>query len=67
MRKEYKILIGKPEGWRPVGRGLGVDGRIKLKSILKKLGGEDMDGTHLAQNTVEWCDFIHTVMNIRFP
>jgi hypothetical protein len=30
MRHEYKILVGKPEWKRPLGR-LGVDGRIILK------------------------------------
>jgi hypothetical protein len=31
----YKVLEGKPEGKRPLG-GLGTDGRIILKWILKK-------------------------------
>jgi hypothetical protein len=30
MREAYKIVIGKPEGKRPLGR-LGIDGRIILQ------------------------------------
>jgi hypothetical protein len=34
MRNSYKILVGKPEGKRPLGY-LGIDGKIILKKILK--------------------------------
>jgi hypothetical protein len=30
----YKILVGKPEGKRPLGRLTGIDGRMILKWIL---------------------------------
>jgi hypothetical protein len=33
MRNEYNILVGKPEGKRPLGRQ-GEDGRIILKWTL---------------------------------
>jgi hypothetical protein len=37
MRNSYKILVGKPEGKRPLGRlGLHVDGKIILEWILRK-------------------------------
>jgi hypothetical protein len=36
-RKAYKILVGKPEGKRPLGRPR-QDGRIILKWILGKWG-----------------------------
>jgi hypothetical protein len=35
MRNAFKILVGKPEGKRPVGRQ-DVDGRIILKGNLGK-------------------------------
>jgi hypothetical protein len=35
MRNAYKILVGKPEGKRPL-RRIGVDGKI----ILRKRGGK---------------------------
>jgi len=31
---EYRVLVGKPEGRRPLGRP-GMDGRIMLKCIFK--------------------------------
>jgi hypothetical protein len=34
-RRVYRILVGRPEGMRPLGDP-GVDGRIILKCILKK-------------------------------
>jgi hypothetical protein len=43
MRNAYKILVGKPEGKRPVG-DLGVDGMIILDGILGKLGGKVWTG-----------------------
>jgi hypothetical protein len=35
----YRILVGRPEGRRPLGDP-GVDGRIILKRIFKKWDGE---------------------------
>ena len=32
-RNAYRVLVGKPEGKRPLGRGQGVDGRTILKLI----------------------------------
>jgi hypothetical protein len=37
MRNAYRILIGKPEGKKPLGRPR-IDGRIILKWILKGIG-----------------------------
>jgi hypothetical protein len=37
MRKAYTILVGKPEGKRPLADPL-VDDRIILKWILRKIG-----------------------------
>jgi hypothetical protein len=38
MRSEYKILVGKPEGKRPLGR-LRLYRRIIIERILKKQFG----------------------------
>jgi hypothetical protein len=35
-RGEYRVLVGKPEGKRPLGRRRGGDGRIILKRIFRK-------------------------------
>jgi hypothetical protein len=39
MNNMYNILVGKPEGKRPLER-LGVDGRVMLEWILWKYGGK---------------------------
>jgi hypothetical protein len=43
MKNAHKILVGKPEGNRPIGRP-GVDGRIILEWILGKQGGKVSNG-----------------------
>jgi hypothetical protein len=42
-RCAYRVLVGKPEGKRPLGR-LIVDGRIILKWMCKKLDGQAWTG-----------------------
>jgi hypothetical protein len=51
MRNTYKILIGKLEGKRPLGRHWTV-GRILLKRILQKYNGK-VDWTNLAPDGVQ--------------
>ena len=38
-RGVHKVLVGKPEGKRPLGRTQDVDGRIILRWILRKWEG----------------------------
>jgi hypothetical protein len=42
-RCAYRVLVGKPEGKRPLGR-LVVGGRIILKWMCKKLDGQVWTG-----------------------
>jgi hypothetical protein len=35
--------------------------------VLKEIGLENMDWTHLAQNRVEWWALVNEVMNLRVP
>jgi hypothetical protein len=37
-RNVYKVLMGKPEGKRPLGR-LSIDGRMGSENILGRLDG----------------------------
>jgi hypothetical protein len=65
-RNAYKILLGKPEGKRPLGRPrrAWVD-NIKMDLKDKEWGG--MDCKDLAQVRDQWRDLVNTVMNLRVP
>jgi hypothetical protein len=58
----YSILVGKPEGKRPLGRP-----RI-LKWILERLDGMGWYGwIDLAQDRDKWKALVKIVMNLRIP
>jgi hypothetical protein len=62
----YRVLVGKPEGKRPLRRP-----RCRWKDNIKlDLRGIGIDGANwirLAQDRVQWLAFVSTVMNLRFP
>jgi hypothetical protein len=65
-RGAYRVLVGRPEGNRPLGR-LGIGGRITLKWIFKKWNGGDMDWTDL---TLDWDKsraLVNLVMTLQVP
>jgi hypothetical protein len=50
----YKVLVGKPEGKRPLGRRMWEDGvRMDLREI--DLGGGGLDSTGSGQGPVAGC------------
>jgi hypothetical protein len=67
-RNAYRILVGKPEGKRPLGRPRRrwVD-NIKKKMDLRDIGWDGMDWIELAQDRDQWRVLVNTVMNIRVP
>jgi hypothetical protein len=65
-RNAYRILVGKPEGRRPLGRPKRRwVGKIKID--LKKIGWVGMDWIDLAQDRDQWRALMNTVMNLRVP
>jgi hypothetical protein len=66
VRGAYNILIGRPEGRRPLGRPRRRwEGNIKMG--LGEIGFGDVDGIYLAQDRDLWRALVNTVMNLRVP
>jgi hypothetical protein len=63
-RKAYRILVGKPEGKRPLGRPRWED---IIKMDLRETGWGGMDWIDLAQDRDQWRALVNTVMNLRVP
>jgi hypothetical protein len=65
-RNAYRILVGKPEGKKPLGRpGRRWVGNIKTD--LRERGWDGIDWIDLAQDRDQWRAFVNTVMNLRVP
>jgi hypothetical protein len=65
-RNAYRILAGKPEGKRPLGkpRRRWVD---NIKIDLRDIGWDCMDWIDLAQDMISGGLFVNTVMNLLVP
>ena len=65
-RGVHKVLVGKPEGKRPLGRPrLRWEDNIKMD--LKEVGRGCGDWMELAQDRDRWRALVSTVMNLRVP
>jgi hypothetical protein len=65
-RNAYMILVGNPEGKRPLGRPTRrwID---NVKMDLREIGWGGMDWIDLAQYRDKWRALVDTVMNLRVP
>jgi hypothetical protein len=63
-RNSYRILVGKLEGKRPLGRRRCVDG---IKTDPREIGWDGMYWIDLAQNKGQWKALVNMVMNLRVP
>jgi hypothetical protein len=66
VRSEYNILVGRPEGRRPLGRHR-RRWEDNIKMDLREIGFGDIDWIHLAQGRGRWRAVVNTVMNLRVP
>jgi hypothetical protein len=66
LRGAYNILVGRPEGRRPLGRSR-HRWEDKIKMDLREIGFGDVDWIHLSQNMDRWRALVNTVMNLRVP
>jgi hypothetical protein len=65
-RRVYRVLVGKPEGRRPLGRPR----RRWVHNIrmdLREVGCGYVDWIRLAQDRDMWRTLVSAVMNIRVP
>jgi hypothetical protein len=65
-RNACKILVGKPEGKRPLGRPRQryVD---TIEIDLREMKWDGMDWIDLAQDRDQWRGLVNTVINLRVP
>jgi len=65
-RSVYKVLVGRPEGKRPLERR-----RCRLedntKMDLREIGIDGANWILLAQDRVKWRAFVNAVMSLRVP
>ena len=65
-RGVHKVLVGKPEGKRPLGRPRRrLEDNIKMD--LEEVGRGCGDWMELAQDRKGWRALVSTVMNLRVP
>jgi hypothetical protein len=62
----YRVLVGMPEGKRPLGRPR-HKWEDNIKMDLRKTGVDGANWIQLAQDRVQWWTFVNTVMNLLVP
>jgi hypothetical protein len=65
-RNAYRLLVGKPEGRRPLGR----QRRRRLDNIrmaLVEVGWRDVDWIGLAQDWGRWRVLVNSILHLRVP
>jgi hypothetical protein len=65
-RGVYRVLVGRPEGKRPLGRPR-RRWEDNIKIGLREIGIDGANWIRLAQDRVQWRAFVYMVMNLRFP
>jgi hypothetical protein len=62
----YRILVGKPEGSRPLGRPRRT-WKSNIKMDRREIEWDGMDSIHLAQDKDQWRALVNTAMDLQVP
>ena len=62
----YRVLVGKPEGKRPLGRPR-RRWEDNIKMDLQEVGNGDIDWIELAQYTDKWRALVNVAIKLRVP
>jgi hypothetical protein len=65
-RGVYRLLVGRPEGKRPLGRPR-HRWEDNIQMDLREIGIDGANWIQLAQDRVQWRAFVDTMMNLRVP
>jgi hypothetical protein len=65
VRDVYRVLVGRPEDKRPLGRPR-RRWEDNFEMGLRKIGIDGVDWIRLAQGRVQWRAFVRTVINLLF-
>ena len=65
-RNAYRVLVGKPEGKRPLGRPR-HRWQDNIKMDLKEVGCDPKDWITLAEDRDQSRSYVRAVMNLRVP
>jgi hypothetical protein len=65
-RGAYRVLVGRPEGRRPLGRPR-RRWEDDIKMYLGEVGWGALEWIDLAQDTDRWRTLVNAVMNLRVP
>jgi hypothetical protein len=65
-RDVHSVLVGKPEGKRPLGRPR-LRWKDNIKMDFQEVGGGCADWMELAEDRERWRTLVGTVMNFRVP
>jgi predicted small integral membrane protein len=65
-RNSYRLLVGKPEGKRPLGR-LKCRWMDNIRMDLVEVAWGDVNWIGLAQDRNRWRALVNSILNLRVP